>query len=71
VPDLLEGLVGKLRLERLDEPGGRLPGRVGDDVELDGGRGGRHGRILPRTMPRPRQGEVGAAGCLGEKGLLG
>ena len=36
VPDLGERLVGELRLEREDEPGGGLPRRVGDDVELDG-----------------------------------
>jgi hypothetical protein len=33
---LLELLLGKLRLERLDEPCRGLAGRVGDDVQLDG-----------------------------------
>src|SRR5207247_6902252 len=36
MPDLLELLVGKLRLERLHEARGGLAGGVGDDVELDG-----------------------------------
>ena len=36
VADLLELLLGELRLERVDEPHGRLPGGVGDHVELDG-----------------------------------
>jgi hypothetical protein len=35
MPDLLERLLGKLRLERMDEPRGGLAGRIGDDVELD------------------------------------
>ena len=38
VPDLLERLIRELRLERLDEPRGRLSGGVRDDVELDGRR---------------------------------
>ena len=36
MPDLLERLVGELRLEREHEPLGRLARRVRDDVELDG-----------------------------------
>src|SRR5581483_12086023 len=39
VPDLLEGLLGELGLERQHEPGRGLAGGVGDDVELDCGRG--------------------------------
>ena len=35
VPDLLELLLGELRLERLDEARGRLARGVGDDVQLD------------------------------------
>lgn len=35
VTDLLELLVGKLRLERLDDALGGLARRVGDHVELD------------------------------------
>ena len=35
VPDLVEGLVGELGLEREHEPLRGLPRRVGDDVELD------------------------------------
>ncbi len=35
VPDLVERLIGELRLEREHEPLRRLAGRVGDDVELD------------------------------------
>ena len=34
--DLLERLLGELRLERGDEPRGGFAGRVRDDVELDG-----------------------------------
>ena len=36
MPDLLEGEVGELRLEREDESRGGLARRVGDDVQLDG-----------------------------------
>jgi two-component system response regulator MprA len=36
VADLLERLLGELRLERGDEPRGGFAGRVRDDVELDG-----------------------------------
>jgi hypothetical protein len=43
VPDLLEREVGKLRLEREDEPCRGLAGRVREDVELDGDLVG-HGR---------------------------
>ncbi len=35
MPDLLERLIGELRLEREHEPLRRLSRRVGDDVELD------------------------------------
>jgi hypothetical protein len=35
VADLLELLLRELRLERMHEPDGGLPGGVGDDVELD------------------------------------
>ena len=38
MPDLLERLLGELRLERHHEPRGRLAGRVRDDVQLDRGR---------------------------------
>ena len=37
MPDLLERLLGKLRLERHHEPRRRLAGRVRDDVQLDRG----------------------------------
>ena len=36
VANLLELLLRKLRLERLDEPRRGLAGRVGDDVQVDG-----------------------------------
>ena len=36
VPDHLERLFGKLRLERSDETRGGLAGGVRDDVQLDG-----------------------------------
>src|SRR5205807_3253085 len=36
VPDLLELLLRKLRLERVHEPCGGLPGGVRDNVKLDG-----------------------------------
>ena len=36
MPDLLEGLIGKLRLEGEHEALRRLARRVGDDVQLDG-----------------------------------
>ena len=35
MPDLLERLLGELRLERVDEAGRRLARRVGDHVQLD------------------------------------
>ncbi len=35
VADLLELLVGELRLECLDQARGGLPGGIGDDVQLD------------------------------------
>ena len=35
VPDLLERLVGELRLERVHEPGRGLARGIGDDVQLD------------------------------------
>ena len=35
VPDLLERLLGELRLERGDEARRGFPGRVRDDVQLD------------------------------------
>ena len=41
VADLLERLLGELGLERGDEPGRGLAGRVGDDVQLYGGGIGR------------------------------
>ena len=47
MPHLLEGLIGELRLERQDEARRRLPGRVRDDVELDGVPLRRHGAVLP------------------------
>jgi hypothetical protein len=37
MPDLLELLVGELRLEGLDDPLGRLAGGIGDHVQFDGG----------------------------------
>ena len=46
MPDLLERLLGELRLERGDEPRGGLAGRVRDDVELDG-------RNAHRSAPAP------------------
>jgi hypothetical protein len=45
VADLFELLVWELRLERLDQPSGRLARGVGDDVQLDR-RMLRHGGIV-------------------------
>ena len=57
VADLLELLLGELRLEREDEPDGGLAGRVRDHVQLDG-RG--HGHRVRVIGGRPR---CGSGGC--------
>ncbi len=50
--DLLECLIGELRLQRMHEPGRGLTGRIGDDVELDGLRSHRaQGNAVPRRTP--------------------
>ena len=62
VPDLLEILVGELRLERLDEPGRRRPGRVRDDVQLNRALA-RHRPILAdRAAHAPHGSVTGVAG---------
>ena len=62
VPDLLEGLLGELRLERGDEPRGGLAGRVRDDVELDRHGGGASGVT---TSPRTKADSFAVAFVLG------
>src|SRR3990172_6327968 len=52
VADLLERLVRELGLEREDEPSRRLPGRVREDVELDGL------AIVVRAHPREASGAL-------------
>ncbi len=47
----LEGEVGELRLEREHEPRGRLTGRVGDDVQLDGNLAGHRREATPERPP--------------------